>query len=95
MKTRIPLPDLKEQDVFVKEYLDKINKADRLDYETKEIINGIREWLINYLGISINEIRNSSKLQLINYRSLSKWSIEEIQKQEKFTFEYSKYNFAR
>lgn len=92
LKTRIPLPDLKEQDVFVKEYLDKIDEANRLDYEIKKINNGIREWLINYLGISINEIRTSSKLQLINYRSLSKWSVEEIQRQEKFSFEYTKYN---
>lgn len=95
LNIRIPLPDLKKQDIFVKEYMDKIDEADRLDYEINETNIEIREWLMNHLGISTNEIRANSKLQLVNYRSLSKWSVEEIQRQEKFSFENSKYDVVR
>lgn len=93
---QIPLPELKEQRTFVNEYLKKNLEAEKAEKAAEETEKETREWLMGCLGISVNdEIKSNYNLQFVRYKSLSKWSIEEIQRYDKFSFDQAKYEVKR
>lgn len=93
---QIPLPELEEQRTFVNEYLKKNIEAEKAEKAAEETEKETREWLMGYLGISVNdEIKSKYNLQFVRYKSLSKWSIEEIQRYDKYSFDQAKYEVKR
>ena len=53
-------------------------------------------WLLAQLNIKESQPRNQKKiLQYVRYSNLTKWSIDEIQKCAKYSFENAKYNVVR
>ena len=95
-KKKIPVPTLEEQENIVSVYYKLIEEAKKSEKEAEEVDSEIKEWFIANLGISDNKIkRNNSILQFIKYRNLIKWSIEEIQRYDKFSFDQAKYEVKR
>ena len=93
---QIPLPTLKEQNVIVAAFNSLLTDANNIDTEAEKTEIELKEWLIGYLGISINnETINNKRLHFVKYRNLSKWSIEDILKVEKYSFENSKYDVIK
>lgn len=93
---QIPLPALKEQNAIVAAYNSKLTDANNIDTEADNTETELKEWLIDYLGISINkEIINNNRLHFVKYRNLSKWSIDDILKVKKYTFDNSRYDVIK
>ena len=93
---QIPLPALKEQNAIVAAYNSKLTDANNIDTEAENTETELKEWLIDYLGISINkEIINNNRLHFVKYRNLSKWSIDDILKVKKYTFDNSRYDVIK
>lgn len=96
LNIQIPLPNLKEQDKIVTDHNLFVGEAEKAETKAENIEIELKEWLIDSLGISINkETTNNNKLHFIKYRNLSKWSIDDILKVEKYSFENSKYDVIR
>ena len=93
---QIPLPNLIEQDNIVTEHNLILGEAEKIESEAKNTEIKLKEWLIKYLGISINkENTNNNRLHFVKYRNLSKWSIDDILKVEKYSFDNSKYDVIK
>jgi type I restriction enzyme S subunit len=96
LSQQIPLPSLEEQRTIIQEHLNKNKQAEYVEEEVDEVVKETRKWLMNNLGISINnEIKSHYKLQFIRYKSLEKWSISEIQRYDKYSYEEAKYKVAK
>lgn len=96
LNIKIPVPTLEEQENIVSVYYKLIEEAKKSEKEVEEVDTEIKEWFIANLGISEYKIkRDNSILQFIKYRNLLKWSIEEIQRYEKFSFDQAKYEVKR
>ena len=96
LSQQIPLPSLEEQRTIIQEHLNKNKQAEYVEEEVAEVVKETRKWLMNNLGISINnEIRSHYKLQFIRYKSLEKWSISEIQRYDKYSYDDAKYEVIK
>ena len=93
---QIPLPTLEEQNVIVVAYYSLLTDANNIDAEAENTEIELKEWLMDYLGISTNkETINNNRLHFVKYRNLSKWSIDDILKVEKYSFDNSKYDVIK
>lgn len=96
LQQRIPLPLLEEQIIVVRDFCDKTNKANEKEKEALKLKDNITSWLCSSLGITINDVNgNRDRLLFINYRMLTKWSIDEILKYEKYSFKCAKYDVLK
>ncbi len=74
---KIPLPSIDEQNKLLEKYNIKIALAQSQEKEAKEIEQGIEEYLFEELGIEkIEEKKNSSKLQFIEFKNIDRWSVD-------------------
>lgn len=96
LEAQIPLPSLEEQNAIVAAYNRQLKEANNIDTEAENTEIELKKWLIDHLGISINkETTNKNRLHFVKYRNLSKWSIDDILKVERYSFENSKYDVIR
>lgn len=93
---QIPLPSLEEQNEIVHKYFKKIKQAEEKETEAKKVENTARKWIMDNLGISINnEVKNHYRLQFVRYKSLEKWSIDEIKRYNKYSFDNANYEVIK
>ena len=96
LQQRIPLPLLIDQELVVKEFFDRTNEANEKEKEVIKLKDKIKGWLCSYLGIHIDKKKDDrDKLLFVNYRTLTKWSIDEILKQERYSFKCAKYEVIK
>jgi restriction endonuclease S subunit len=96
LQQRIPLPLLEEQKIIVRNFSDRINEANEKEKEIIKLKNNITTWLCSSLGITINNANcDREKLLFVNYRTLTKWSIDEILKYERYSFKCAKYEVLK
>ena len=93
---RIPVPNLDNQKLLVDSYGDAMTKATMLDIVVDKTKKDLYAWLLAQLNIKESQPRNQKRiLQYVRYSNLKKWSIDEIQKCAKYSFENTKYNVVR
>lgn len=95
---RIPLPTIQEQQIIVDAYFAKINKANQLEVEAKNINQEIEKYLFDELGLSKNvEHQKSSKiLKTISFNKIDRWAIDYLSKFSKLNFlDSGKYNLVK
>lgn len=95
---RIPLPTIQEQQAIVDAYFAKINEANQLEVEAKNIDQEIEKYLFAELGLSKNvEIQKSSKLlKTISFNKIDRWAIDYLSKFSKLNFlDSGKYNLIK
>ena len=96
LNLQIPLPSLEEQNKIVQQYFDNIKHAQKIETEATKVEDAMRKWLMDNLGISFNqEVNGHYKLQFIRYKSLEKWSIDEIKRYDKYAFNNAKYEIVK
>lgn len=96
LNIRIPVPDLDNQKLLVDSYMENITKATQLEVESDKTKRDLYAWLLAQLNIKESSPRNIRNiLRFVKYHNLKKWSIDEIQKYAKYSFENSKYNVVR
>lgn len=96
LNLQIPLPSLEEQNKIVQQYFDNIKQAQKIEAEATKVEDAMRKWLMDNLGISFNqEVNGHYKLQFIRYKSLEKWSIDEIKRYDKYAFNNAKYEIVK
>lgn len=96
LQQKIPLPQLEEQKIVVRDYYNRINEANEKEKETIKLKDNLTSWLCSSLGIAINEVNGDrNKLLFVNYRTLTKWSIDEILKYDKYNFNCAKYDVLK
>ena len=93
---QIPVPPVNLQWNVVNAYQDRIQQAESLERQAKQIEQEIEVYLLRELGISIededHDIHNGF-MQLVRYKNLSKWSIEKIcHNKGRYYFDKSDYN---
>ncbi len=93
---QIPVPPVNLQWNVVNAYQDRIQQAESLERQAKQIEQEIEVYLLRELGISIededHDIHNGF-MQLVRYKNLSKWSIEKIcHNKGRYCFDKSDYN---
>lgn len=93
---QIPLPSLSVQEDIVKVYQSKIQEAQNLELQTKELEKEIEKYFLDRLGLEKNEgdILNSKGLSIIEYSKLEKWSIDHMNKRTK-GIDISKSHFTK
>ncbi|MDO4230471.1 MAG: restriction endonuclease subunit S [Capnocytophaga sp.] len=74
---QIPLPSLAEQKAIVLAYQNKINTAQELENEAKNLENQIEKYLFEELGIEqIQEKKEKIKgLQLVEFKDMERWDL--------------------
>lgn len=96
LSQQIPLPSLDEQRTIIQKHLNKNNQAKEIETAADKVVKKAQKWLMDNLGIYINEeIKSHNILQFIRYKSLEKWSISEIQRYNKYSYEEAKYKVAK
>jgi type I restriction enzyme S subunit len=75
LNQKIPLPKLGEQNEIVKNYLDKISKAERLQNEADDLEGEIEKYLSIELGIENIKNKKNKGLYLINLFDITRWDI--------------------
>lgn len=74
LNMEIPLPDKVIQDIFVNQYNQKLTQAQEAEKQSNELEKNIENYLLSELGIEkTNAVEKKEGLQLIKYRSLSRW----------------------
>lgn len=96
LQQRIPLPLLEEQMIIVRNFSDRINEANEKEKDIIKLKDNITSWLCSCLGITINDANcDRDQLLFVNYRTLTKWSIDEILKYERYSFKCAKYEVLK
>lgn len=96
LNMKIPVPNLDNQKLLVDSYEDDMTKATMLDIVVDKTKKDLYAWLLARLNIKECLQKNQRRiLQYVRYSNLKKWSIDEIQKYAKFSFENTKYNVVR
>lgn len=94
LNQKIPLPSIEQQNGIVENYNKKIKEAQDLKQQANDLENEIERYLVEELGIVINKgIELKSGLQVINYDTVEKWSLDDIFK--KNTISSNKYNLVK
>lgn len=80
LNQKIPLPKLDEQDKIVKNYLDKVNEAERLKNEVDDLDVKIENYIFTELGLSKKKIKKGKEvgLQLIGFANIQEWGLDKI-----------------
>ena len=82
LEQKIPLPTLDEQNRLIDNYNQKIAQADHQEKQALELEQGIEEYLFNMLGVEKSKpTKRTKNLALINFKNLSKWSLDSILKE--------------
>ena len=96
LDVRIPLPSLSEQQALVNDYNAKINQAENLEKQAKQIEQEIEDYLLLELGVTFNnsstiEAKKDCFFDTIRYKDLLKWSVDHFSKEKKYGFRDVKY----
>lgn len=75
LNQKIPLPKLEEQDKIVKNYLDKITEAERLNNEADNLESEIEKYLNRKLGIENIKNKKHKGIYLIDLYKMTRWDI--------------------
>lgn len=75
---QIPLPPLSTQAKIATNYKKNVAKADELEQKAGEVEVGIETYLLDKLGIEIQqkELKATSYLQIIKFKELSRWDYD-------------------
>jgi type I restriction enzyme, S subunit len=92
LQHKIPLPALEEQEKLVTDYNKKIKEAEQLILKENNLEKEIEKYFRRELGINENNtIRLKKGLGLIEYSSLTKWSLNHLYRSDDYDFTTSKY----
>lgn len=89
----IPLPDIDTQKRIVSAYYAKIDEANRLDTLVIEKEKEIENYLMNTLGITIENTKKKVGLNFVRFKNIQKWWTDFILEnhwQRKSNFEYKR-----
>ena len=79
-KIQIPLPEIKQQEIIVKKYNDKIKLAQEQEQKAQDLENDIEKYLFKELNVSIEpdniEDYHKSLISFIDLKTLSRWGVE-------------------
>lgn len=82
-KIKIPLPKLKEQNQFLKDYHHKINLANNWEQKAKQLENYIDKFLFDELEVKLPEKKNNKgRLLTANFKNINRWSVNYLANQE-------------
>lgn len=74
LSLEIPLPSIKEQEFFVKNYYTKIQEAESLSQQAIDLESEIETYLFHALGVKIqSNILRNSLIQFINFEDIGRW----------------------
>lgn len=74
LEQRIPLPSIREQEIILKEYNAKINKAAFLKLQADNIEIEIEKYFLEQLGLPHLELKQKSKgLLIVQFHELERW----------------------
>jgi len=77
LNQKIPLPSIDEQNRIIKNYNEKIKKAEEHQNKADELEKGIESYLFEELGIRRKKEENKIKgIHFINYKNITKWGVE-------------------
>ncbi len=90
---KIPLPSIIEQKKLVNNYFTKIEKAEELNVIVSKLQGEIENYFFEQLGVEKNENDQLQKgvINIIEYVKLTKWSLNYLTKEGKFSFKKSKF----
>ena len=75
LNQKIPLPKLEEQNKIVKNYLDKVTEAERLNNEADNLESEIEKYLTKKLGIENIKNKKPIGIYLIDLYEMTRWDI--------------------
>ncbi|MDH1604037.1 restriction endonuclease subunit S [Empedobacter sp. GD03739] len=76
---KVPLPTLQEQQEIVEAYFKKINEANQLEVDGKNIDQEIEKYLFTELGISVgNKKENKKGLNLVEFKDVLEWGTDKL-----------------
>lgn len=89
LEYQIPLPPLSVQQQLVSDYRAHMTQAADAEAKANDLEKGIETYLLTELGIEFPKTTPRSKgLQFINYKDISRWSVEYLLNREKFEANY-------
>lgn len=81
LSQRIPLPSITEQRKILSSYFRKIQQAESIDTRAALIVNDIESYILNSLGISLQEKKPNSEtikyqfLKFVRFKDINRWDV--------------------
>lgn len=92
---KIPLPSIREQEKFVNNYFQKINKAESLYQQASDLESEIEKYFLEQLGLKPFSLKPKAiGLQTIDYINLERWDFFSTNIQIGNELQKSKYNLT-